>query len=133
TPGAAAIHLTQQQAAGFRFLNVVQALAPSTSYNDAPLLRTATMPDYLLEIGTEELPAGHVSQAQERLKGLTAEALEQAGLTFDAITFLGTPRRLAVIVNGLAAVQATAEKKVKGPPVKSSFDADGNPLIQATK
>src|SRR5262249_8132066 len=87
----------------------------------------------LLEIGTEELPADHVSQAQERLKSLTSEALEQAGLTFGEIACLATPRRLAMIVKDLAAVQPTAQKKAKGPPVKSSFDADGNPLIQASK
>ncbi len=85
------------------------------------------MPDYLLEIGTEELPADHVSDAQERLKALAAEALEQANLTFDEITSLGTPRRLALIVKGLASVQPTAKKKVKGPKVDASFDADGKP------
>jgi glycyl-tRNA synthetase beta chain len=89
------------------------------------------MPNYLLEIGTEELPADQVPEAQSRLKLLISEALEQAQLSFDNLTTYGTPRRIACIVNGLDAVQATTTKKVKGPPVKSSFDPQGKPLPPA--
>lgn len=89
------------------------------------------MPNYLLEIGTEELPADQVPEAQNRLKSLISEALEQANFSFDELTTYGTPRRIACIVKGLDAVQATTTKKVKGPPVKSSFDPQGKPLAAA--
>lgn len=90
------------------------------------------MANYLLEIGTEELPADFVPEAQDRLKNLLSQALEDANLSFDRIECLGTPRRIACVVKGLAAVQPTMEKKVKGPPVKSSYDPSGNPLPPAT-
>lgn len=89
------------------------------------------MSDYLLEIGTEELPADHVGEAQERLETLLGESLKQANLSFQGIKTYGTPRRLAAIVTGLPAKQETVHKKVKGPPVKSSLDANGKPLPPA--
>lgn len=89
------------------------------------------MPNYLLEIGTEELPADQVPEAQNRLKKLISEALEQANISFDELTTYGTPRRIACIVKGIDAVQATTTKKVKGPPVNSSFDPQGKPLASA--
>jgi glycyl-tRNA synthetase beta chain len=89
------------------------------------------MANYLLEIGTEELPADFVPEAQERLRNLLSEALESANLSFEGMDCMGTPRRIACVVKGLSAVQPTMQKKVKGPPVKSSFDAQGNPLPPA--
>ncbi len=89
------------------------------------------MPNYLLEIGVEELPADQVPEAQERLKSLMSEALEQANVSFEEISTFGTTRRVACIVKGMAGVQATTHKKVKGPPVKSSFNAEGEPLPAA--
>lgn len=89
------------------------------------------MPSYLLEIGTEELPADHVPEAQDRLKSLISDALNQSNLPFESVVTLGTPRRLCCIVRGLSAVQPTIKKKVKGPPVKSSFDASGKALPSA--
>lgn len=89
------------------------------------------MPTYLLEIGTEELPADHVPEAQDRLKTLMSDFLSQSNVPFEEIQTLGTPRRLACIVKGLAPVQSTIRKKVKGPKVQSSFDANGNALPPA--
>lgn len=90
------------------------------------------MPTYLLEIGTEELPADQVSEAQERLKSLLSEALTQANVGFARVKTMGTPRRLACLIEEIDPVQRTTRKKVKGPPVKSSFDAQGNPLPSAS-
>src|ERR1700733_3642481 len=83
------------------------------------------MSTYLLEIGTEELPAGYINEAQERLKELTSEALKTANLVFDTVSCLSTPRRLALTVTGLSALQSTTTKRVKGPPAEASFNADG--------
>lgn len=85
------------------------------------------MPTYLLEIGTEELPAHHVSEAQERLKSLLSDALKEANVGFGDMTTMGTPRRLTCLIKDLAAVQDTVQEKRKGPPVKSSFDDAGKP------
>lgn len=89
------------------------------------------MPTYLLEIGTEELPASHVADAQEKLKTSMTEALEKANVSFESVQVLGTPRRTSCLVRGLALKQSTVKKKVKGPPVKSSFDATGKALPPA--
>ncbi|MBX9720469.1 MAG: glycine--tRNA ligase subunit beta, partial [Candidatus Obscuribacterales bacterium] len=89
------------------------------------------MSTYLLEIGTEELPAAYVSEAQEKLKTLISDALTEASVPFESISTMGTPRRLSCIVRGLAPMQSTIHKKVKGPPTKSSFDAKGLPLSSA--
>lgn len=89
------------------------------------------MPTYLLEIGTEELPADHVPEAQDRLKNLMSEYLTQSNVPFEEIQTMGTPRRLACIVKGLASLQSTIKKKVKGPKVQSSFDDKGNALPPA--
>lgn len=89
------------------------------------------MPNYLLEIGTEELPAGHVSEAQEKLEQLLSEALKEKRLSFDSISSMSTPRRLAVLVSGLTERQETTTNRQKGPPAKSSFDESGKPTRQA--
>ena len=89
------------------------------------------MPTYLLEIGTEELPADRVTEAQERLKTMTAESLKKANLGFESITCMGTPRRLAMLIHGLSAVQDTIKTRVKGPTVEKAFDASGKPTQAA--
>ncbi|MBX9695244.1 MAG: glycine--tRNA ligase subunit beta, partial [Cyanobacteria bacterium] len=59
------------------------------------------MPDYLLEIGTEELPAAHIPEAQARIEELLGQELTGANLDFGSIRTYATPRRLAAIVAGL--------------------------------
>lgn len=91
------------------------------------------MPDYLLEVGTEELPADQVPEAQERLKTLLSDALRDANVKFGEVTTLGTPRRLTCVINGLASVQDTVQKKVAGPAVNAAFDGSGKPQMAAVK
>ncbi|MBS1992839.1 MAG: glycine--tRNA ligase subunit beta [Cyanobacteria bacterium SZAS LIN-3] len=90
------------------------------------------MANYLLELGVEELPAGFVPEVEERLVDLLKSGLEQANLKFESISSFSTPRRLTAVVKGLAQTQEATVKRVKGPPVKSSFSADGQPTVQAT-
>lgn len=90
------------------------------------------MPDYLLEVGTEELPADQVPEAQERLKNLMTDALREANVKFGEVSTLGTPRRLTCLIQELSAVQDTVQKKVAGPAVKSAFDASGKPTAAAS-
>ncbi|HEY9776974.1 MAG TPA: glycine--tRNA ligase subunit beta [Planktothrix sp.] len=89
------------------------------------------MADYLLEIGTEELPAGYIPEAQAKLQQAIEEGLRAAPLHFTATRSYSTPRRLTVIVEGIADKQETTFKKQKGPPVERSFEADGKPNKQA--
>jgi glycyl-tRNA synthetase len=85
----------------------------------------------LLEIGTEELPAGDLSDALEQLRRLAPRMLDEARLAYDEVTILGTPRRLAVLVEGLAPRQEPVEEQVKGPPAQVAFDDEGQPTRAA--
>jgi len=89
------------------------------------------MSNYLVEIGVEELPAGFVPEAVGRLSEYLATQLVQNHIKYDEIKTLATPRRLTAVVKNIAAMQETTSKKVKGPPVKNSFDKDGNALDAA--
>jgi glycyl-tRNA synthetase beta chain len=90
------------------------------------------MANYLLELGVEELPAGFVPEVEERLLDLLKTSLTQANLKFTDVQSFSTPRRLTAVVKGLAEKQESTVKKVKGPPVKNSFDAEGKPTVQAS-
>lgn len=82
------------------------------------------MTKYLLEIGTEELPHKFVSSAMEQLKELTSKSLSENRITFGDIKILGTPRRLALIVDDILETQPDLAKKIKGPPANVAFDKE---------
>lgn len=84
------------------------------------------MPDFLLEIGSEEIPAGFISGACEYLNNEFKKRLTDAGIGFDNIESDGTPRRTYVYVTGLAEKQDDREDTIMGPPAAVAFDADGN-------
>lgn len=86
--------------------------------------------DLLFEIGCEELPASFVAGALDALPRLADERLQALRLTHGTIRALGTPRRLTLIVEGLATEQPNLEEKVQGPPVKAAFK-DGKPTKAA--
>ncbi len=85
----------------------------------------------LLEIGTEELPAGDLSLALSQLREQAPALLAEARLDYESLRVLGTPRRLAVLVDGLAPRQRPLEERVKGPPVRAAFDPEGRPTPAA--
>lgn len=86
---------------------------------------------FLLEIGSEELPAGDLSSALRQLKAIVEPLLEDLRLSYERIEIRGTPRRLAMIVHKLANRQTDLEMEVKGPPADRAFDPDGNPTKAA--
>jgi glycyl-tRNA synthetase len=91
---------------------------------------TAPAP-YLLEIGSEELPAADLSEALAQLRELAPAMLDEARLDYRSLRVLGTPRRLVVHVQGLAPHQRAEERIMRGPPVRAAYDADGNPTKAA--
>ena len=86
---------------------------------------------FVLEIGSEELPAGDLSSAIRQLRVTVPEFLDTLRLGYEHINVDGTPRRLAVIVDGLQPRQTDLETVVKGPPADRAFDADGRPTKAA--
>ena len=85
----------------------------------------------LVEIGTEEIPAGYLGPALEALEQRLAAALENARLSHDRLVTWGTPRRLALAVWGLADHQPDIIKEVTGPPVHAAYDSNGRPTKAA--
>ena len=87
--------------------------------------------DLLFEIGAEEIPAGFMPHILGQLKQLAETKLNDAHLPFESIATYGTPRRLALIVKGLADTSAEISERHKGPSASIAYDADGNPTKAA--
>ena len=86
---------------------------------------------FLLEIGTEELPAGDLTSATKQLREQTPKLLAEARLEHSQLQVTGTPRRLVVYVEDLAPKQQDREELVKGPPAKVAYDTEGKPTKAA--
>ncbi len=83
--------------------------------------------DLLFEIGTEEIPAHVMPHLLEDLAQLAETTLKEHRLSYEKVRTLGTPRRAALIVTGLAEWQEDVNTETRGPSVAIAFDADGNP------
>jgi len=84
------------------------------------------MTTFLLEIGTEELPADFVADAITQWKTLIPHSLEEHFLSSEKIEVYGTPRRLAILISGLPEKQADREEEIKGPPANLAYK-EGKP------
>ncbi len=82
---------------------------------------------FLLEIGSEELPATFVPIGLQNLKSLVAHFLKENALSYDHIEVMGTPRRLAVLIHGLVGGSAPQSVERKGPALSTAFEVDGTP------
>ncbi len=91
------------------------------------------MESLLLEIGTEEIPAGYIEPALKALAEKILQKLANARIDCGRAEVYGTPRRLAVIVERVAGRQAPLRTEVLGPPERIGFDADGRPTLAALK
>ncbi len=89
------------------------------------------MSELLFEIGTEELPAGFQKPALAQLKQNFVNRAKELNLAHGAVVTLGTPRRLALLVEDLAARQPDSREEVMGPSKQAGFDPDGNPTKAA--
>jgi glycyl-tRNA synthetase len=87
---------------------------------------------FVLEIGSEELPANDLTSALTQLRAAVPAMLGATRLAYESVEVQGTPRRLAVMVRGLTRRQADLESTVKGPPAERAYDQDGKPTPAAT-
>ena len=90
-----------------------------------------TTQNFLVEIGTEELPPKALKTLATSFANNVEAELNQAGLTFDKIEWFAAPRRLAVKVLNLAIQQPSKEIEKRGPAVSAAFDAEGKPTKAA--
>lgn len=87
--------------------------------------------ELLFEIGTEEIPAGFLGPAMEFMASWLRERLDLSRLPCAGIETVATPRRLALVVQGLAARQSDRREEVVGPPRKAGYTPDGRPTKAA--
>ena len=86
---------------------------------------------FVLEIGSEELPAADLTAALAQLRAAVPALLTELRLDYDTVEVYGTPRRLVVFVLQLASRQTDLETVVKGPPASRAFDETGQPTPAA--
>lgn len=87
--------------------------------------------DFLVELGTEELPPKAMKPLAEAFLSGVEKGLNDAGLSFTTSRYYAAPRRLALVIEALATQQPDRTKQLDGPPLKAAFDAEGNPTAAA--
>ena len=91
------------------------------------------MSTLLLEIGTEEIPAGYIVPALEAMSTTLSKKLTDARIDHGRSRIYGTPRRLAVAVENVAPKQKSVKSEVIGPPANIGFDENGKPTMAGQK
>jgi glycyl-tRNA synthetase beta chain len=107
------------------------ARRPGLSAKTRRGLSTATAAELLLEIGVEELPYQFIPSALTALKDSAEQLLKDRRLEFQSVRTLGTPRRLTLVVEGLATRQTSMVKEAMGPSKSVAFDQAGQPTRAA--
>ncbi|QKZ02274.1 glycine--tRNA ligase subunit beta [Pseudomonas eucalypticola] len=87
--------------------------------------------DFLVELGTEELPPKALNSLGEAFLSGIEKGLQAAGLNYTAKRYYAAPRRLAVLISGLDTQQPDRSINLDGPPRQAAFDAEGNPTQAA--
>jgi len=87
--------------------------------------------DFLVELGTEELPPKSLKRLAEAFLGGVEKGLQEAGLSYAAARYYAAPRRLAVLVDALDTQQSDRTQQMDGPPLQAAFDAEGKPTKAA--
>ena len=86
---------------------------------------------FLLEIGTEELPARDLTLALDQLRQAVPALLKDLRLEHGEVRILGTPRRLVAVVENLSPHQSDQDQVIKGPPANRAYGPDGAPTPAA--
>ena len=113
------------------FVNTLQNLKLMVKLSTPYKRNKMTTQNFLVEIGTEELPPKALKTLATSFADNVEAELNQAGLTFDKIEWFAAPRRLAVQVLNLATQQPSKEIEKRGPAVSAAFDAEGKPTKAA--
>ncbi len=87
----------------------------------------------LIEIGSEEIPAGYIVPALNAFKENILAALDKNRIEHGKAQVFGTPRRLALMIEHVGDMQTTNTSIITGPPEKAGFDENGKPTIAAEK
>lgn len=113
------------------FVNTLQNLKLMVKLSTPYKRNKMTTQNFLVEIGTEELPPKALKTLATSFAENVEAELNQAGLSFEKIEWFAAPRRLAVKVLNLATQQPSKEIEKRGPAVSAAFDAEGKPTKAA--
>ncbi len=91
------------------------------------------MDSLLLEIGTEEMPAGYIQPAVNAMADHLLRKMDEARISHGPVQIFGTPRRLAVLVEAVAPKQKAVSRELIGPPARVAYDEAGRPTLAAEK
>lgn len=91
------------------------------------------MDTLLLEIGTEEIPAGYIKPALDAIETNLLEKLDKARISHGSAKTLATPRKLAIQIENVASQQTPETSEITGPPQKVAYDDQGRPTVAAVK
>ena len=129
----AEVYLQQREKLGYPLMRNAKCVMRNEIADEQPASCVAsTNPaTLLLEIGTEEIPAHAMPAILDQLKTLATKALDEARIKFGDIRTLGTPRRLALLVDDVAPRQTDVSTEKRGASAKIAFDADGKPTKAA--
>ncbi|MBD3181470.1 glycine--tRNA ligase subunit beta, partial [Candidatus Poribacteria bacterium] len=107
---------------------------PKPEFSESPIVVPEDLPefsDFLLEIGTEEIPASYIKPALNELENQVKEMLDENRIKFDSACTLGTPRRMILSLTNVSTHQSDRSVEVTGPPKSVAFDDEGNPTKAA--
>ena len=126
-------YIEQRQRLEYPFFDVEgwQQVKEGTEAAKQALTPYETAQTFVLEIGSEELPASDLTSAVRQLRIYVPELLDKLRLGHGQVIIDGTPRRLAVTVEDVQPRQDDLETEVKGPPADRAFDAQGKPTKAA--
>jgi glycyl-tRNA synthetase len=135
--GVAEAYLAERQRLEYPFIKETEEQRSIYKVQPGDRISISSMPPiaspapFLLEIGTEELPADDLDAALEQLRLRVPALLDELRLGHGPVHILGTPRRLVVHVEFLAPHQPDLEQIIKGPPAERAFDLLGQPTQAA--
>lgn len=124
---SAAAYLKKRESLEFPLLKYAPKTSEtSTTSSTSVVISSKKADDFLLEIGSEELPAAFIPEALLHLEKMVRDFLTEKGLVFEDLKVYGTPRRLAVFIKKLTSFTKEEIIERRGPLVSIAFDATGN-------
>ena len=129
--GVAEAYFASREALGFPMLGTLREGTVATGQSPRRCRMMSAKRDFLVEIGTEELPPKSLLALAKAFADGIEKGLDAAGLQHGAVERFATPRRLAVRVRRLVEQQPDRAVERRGPPVKAAFDAQGAPTQAA--
>jgi len=128
----ARLFVKQREELGFPLRSKFAVAAPNVEPLSPPVhpQEDETL-DFLLEVGSEELPVEDVDRAVGQMREEMSALLAEARLGYENLRVTATPRRLVVYVRGLAARQQPLARVIKGPPSRVAYDEAGDPTRAA--